>query len=249
MIKRDLHVHTTYCDGKDSPEEMVKAAIQKGMDSIGFSAHSYTFFDESYCMKKEKIEEYKKEISALKEKYQGKIKILCGIEQDAYSKEPTDGYDYVIGSVHYIKCGENYIPVDEDKETLMEAIDECYDGDPYSLVEEYYRTVKDVAKVTGATIIGHFDLISKFNADGSLFDEENPRYTKAWMEAADELLKANIPFEINTGAISRGYKTLPYPSEPIRKYIKEKGGAFILSGDAHSKDTLCYKFEEFEKLF
>ncbi len=247
MIKRDLHVHTTYCDGKHSPEEMVKAATQKGMETIGFSVHSYTFFDESYCIKKDKIEEYKEEISALKEKYRGEIEILLGVEQDFYSEEPTDGYDYVIGSVHYIKCGEVYIPVDEDKETLQTAAEKYYGGDIYSLIEEYYRTVKDVAKKTNATFIGHFDLISKFNEDGSLFDEKNPRYVIAWKNAADELLRANIPFEINTGAISRGYKTEPYPSTPIREYIKEKGGTFILSGDAHSKETLSHKFDEFYK--
>ena len=42
MILTDLHVHTNYCDGKNTPEEMVLAAIEKGMECIGFSVHSYT---------------------------------------------------------------------------------------------------------------------------------------------------------------------------------------------------------------
>lgn len=33
--KQNLHIHTTYVDGKDSPEEMVVEAIQKGFDIIG----------------------------------------------------------------------------------------------------------------------------------------------------------------------------------------------------------------------
>ena len=107
MILQDLHVHTTYCDGKNTPEDLVLAALNRGMKCIGFSGHSYTFFDESYCMSKQNTARYRAEIAALKEKYKGKIKILCGVEQDYYSEEPTVGYDYVIGSVHYIKRTEN----------------------------------------------------------------------------------------------------------------------------------------------
>ena len=109
----DYHIHTTYSDGKNTPEETVKAAIEKGMTEIGFSDHSYTFFDESYCLKRDKIAEYKSEIARLKEKYKSQIKILCGIEQDAFAECPAIGYDYSIGSAHYVRLGDEYVPVDE----------------------------------------------------------------------------------------------------------------------------------------
>ena len=86
----DYHTHTTYSDGKDTPEEMVLSAIEKGLNEMGFSDHSYTFFDESYCIKKDRIAEYKSEIARLKAKYSDKIKILCGIEQDFYSAESVE---------------------------------------------------------------------------------------------------------------------------------------------------------------
>ena len=53
MIRRDYHVHTTFCDGKNTAEEMVKAAIALGMDEIGFSSHAHQPFDFDYCMSKE----------------------------------------------------------------------------------------------------------------------------------------------------------------------------------------------------
>ena len=56
-------------------------------------------------------------------------------------------------------------------------------------------------------------------------------------------MRSGKVFEINTGAISRGYRTQPYPSADIRSYIKAKGGTFILSGDSHSADTLCFQFD------
>ncbi len=242
---KDLHVHTTFCDGKNTPEEVVLAAISKGLDTIGFSAHSYTFFDESYCMKKESIESYKSEISALKEKYSGKIEILCGVEQDFYSEMPTDEFDYIIGSVHYLKVGNDYFSIDDDAEILKASCEKYYGGDIYSLCEDYYRTVSRVFQKTNADIIGHFDLVTKFNEKKPLFDENNPRYISAYRAAIDELIKCNIPFEINTGAISRGYKSVPYPSQEILEYIKDKGGNVILSSDSHSKDTLCFEFEKY----
>ena len=41
MIKSNFHTHTYFCDGKDSPEEMVLSAIERGFTTLGFSIHSY----------------------------------------------------------------------------------------------------------------------------------------------------------------------------------------------------------------
>ena len=45
MRKVNLHTHTCFCDGKNTPEEMVISAIEKGMDVLGFSGHSSSSFD------------------------------------------------------------------------------------------------------------------------------------------------------------------------------------------------------------
>ena len=242
MITRDLHVHTTYSDGKSSPEQVVLSAIEKGLLTLGFSDHSYTPFDSGYTLKKEKISDYINEISYLKEKYRDKIEILCGVEQDYYSPPSPNGLDFIIGSVHYIKIGNEYILVDNTPAHLRAATEKYFGGDIYALIEEYYRLAGEVAEKTNADIIGHFDLITKFNEKENLFDQSHPRYIAAWQSAADRLLKANIPFEINTGAISRGYRTTPYPEKSIIEYIKQKGGRFVFSSDSHHADTLAFNF-------
>ena len=242
MILSDLHIHSNFSDGADSPEEIVLAAIGMNMETIGFSDHSYTEFDGSYCMKKENIEPYKKEILRLKEKYKDKIKILCGIEQDFYSVEPTDDYDYIIGSVHYIKSGDNYIPIDDSASCLINAANTYFGGDIYRLCEIYFDTVSKIRK---ADIIGHIDLVTKFNEPTPLFDEKNGRYVAAYKKALDALLKLNIPFEMNMGAISRGYRKTPYPSPDIIRYIKDKGGRIVLSSDAHQKEAIMLDFQKY----
>ena len=74
----NLHTHTTFCDGKNTPEEMVISAIQKGFYSLGFSAHAYAPYGLEYCMRDE--EGYIKEIARLKEKYKDKIEIYLGAD-------------------------------------------------------------------------------------------------------------------------------------------------------------------------
>lgn len=248
MITKDLHMHTCYCDGKNTPEEMVQSAIEKGLTTVGISGHSYTFFDESYCMQKADIPRYLAECRYLRAKYFDQIHVLCGVEQDYYSEYPTDDFDYVIGSVHYIKVEGEYIPVDESIEILRAAVQKHFDGDVYALCEAYFATVADVVNKTDCDIIGHFDLISKFIEKEPLFDTRHTRYVAAWQKAVDRLVPYGVPFEINTGAISRGYRTQPYPSAEMREYIREKGGRFVLSSDAHSKENIGYCFDEFEAL-
>ena len=67
--KQNLHVHSVYCDGKDTPEEMIAAAMAAGLDSLGFSIHSYMSCSKSGFLSLEKQAAYNAEIERLKAKY------------------------------------------------------------------------------------------------------------------------------------------------------------------------------------
>lgn len=238
MTASTYHTHTIFCDGKDTPEDMVLEAVRLGCPEIGFSGHSYISFDESWCMSKEGTAEYKRQIRALKKKYAGQIKILLGVEQDYYSEEPTDDYEYVIGSVHCVKKDGVYLPVDYTAEAQKEAVEEHYGGDFYSFAEDYYALVGDVYRRTKCDIIGHFDLITKFNEGNALFDTSHPRYVAAAERALEKLLKTPAVFELNTGAISRGYRTEPYPEKWIIDRLEAAGKKLLRNSDAHAKEWL-----------
>lgn len=244
----NFHTHTVFCDGADTAEDMVRAAIDAGMDEIGFSGHAYTPFDTSWCMTPETTERYIAEVRRLAEVYSGKIKVYCGIEADFYSVFDSSRFDYVIGSVHYVEKGGVHYPIDESAQMLKSAADKAWGGDIYALIEDYHALEARVAEVTGADIIGHFDLITKFNEKQPLFDEDNPRYIAAARNAADALINSGVPFEINTGAMSRGWRSVPYPSESLMRYIAERGGKFVISSDSHSRTTLNYGFDEARRI-
>lgn len=247
-IKFNYHTHSTYCDGKNTLREMVDAALEKGFNTIGFSGHSYTHFDEEVSMSVEDTGKYEAELDSLKAEYADRIKILAGIEQDYFSEMTTENYDYVIGSVHYTYKDGKYLSVDETPELFEMAVRDYYGNDVYGFIEDYYRLVADVVRKTDADIIGHFDLITKFNEGEKYFSENHPRYVAAVDKALDKLIPTGKLFEINTGAMSRGYKTAPYPAKDIIMKIAEAGGRFIISSDSHSADTIDAGFDEVIKL-
>ncbi len=246
MIRKDFHVHSTFSDGKHDPEEIVLEAIRLGMTDLGFSDHSWTSFDESWCMARDRIPEYCSTIRALQKKYEDRIRIHLGIEQDYYADLSAGDYDYVIGSVHYVRKDGVYLEVDESAEIFEKNVREHYGGDYVAFAADYYELVGNLARKTGADIIGHFDLITKFNEGDRLFSTAEARYIQAARRAADRLLAHGKIFEINTGAMCRGCRTAPYPSASLQEYIRSRGGTFILSSDSHDKGTLMYGFRELE---
>ncbi len=240
MFLSNLHTHTCFCDGKDTPREMIERALELGLAELGFSGHSYTPFDLSYCMTREKTRQYIEEVGALKKEYKGKIHVLLGIEQDYFSDEKTDPYEYVIGSVHYVKKGGVYLPVDKSEESFRQNVALYYGGDYYAFCEDYYSLVGDVFDRTRCDIVGHFDLVTKFNEGGKLFDENHERYQIAVDNALQKLFRTGVTFEINYGAIARGYRKTPYPDETILEKIRKNGSPVIVTSDCHDKDKLQY---------
>lgn len=247
-IKSNFHTHTTYCDGKNTPEEMIKSAIEKGFTHLGFSGHAYTSFDSSWCMSREKTRVYKNEILELKDKYKDKISIYLGLEMDYYSEENLADYDYIIGSVHYVEKNGVYYPVDESAETVLNAVKSAWNGDIYAFIEDYYKLVMDLPNRFDFDIVGHIDLVTKFNESEKMFKESCEQYKNSAYSAVDELIKHNKIFEINTGAITRGYRTNPYPSDILLTRIKERNGKVIINADAHSADGLDFAFDKAQEI-
>lgn len=240
MIKSDFHAHTVFCDGKNTAQEMVRAAYDKGLSAFGLSGHGYTPFDSSYCMSENDTDSYLYRLSQLKAEYKDKIEVFAGIEADLYSEYDRSRFDYIIGSVHYIKTNDVYIAVDNTPQILKEAANTHFGGDMLALCERYYE---EVSELENADIIGHFDLITKFRERETLFNADCRRYRLSALSALDTLLDRGAVFEVNTGAISRGYRTTPYPAPFILERIRERGGHVILTSDAHDTNGICAHFD------
>jgi histidinol-phosphatase (PHP family) len=247
MTLSNFHAHTTWCDGTETPEAMVKAAIGKGLEAFGLSGHAYMGFDTDWCMTRAGTAGFIAEMDRLKKTYGGQIALFTGVEQDYYSTEPTGGFDYVIGSVHYIKK-DGYTCSSTTARTSPGATSRSITR---GLLRIYDRLLPNAGRhraQDAADFIGHFDLVTKFNEGGRLFDEADPRYLGPALEALTAITGTHRLFEINTGAMYRVGRTAPYPSETLLKAIRERGGEIILSSDSHDGQSIGYKFDQAREL-
>lgn len=246
MIKSNCHTHTSFCDGKNTAEEMTLAAIEKGFVSLGFSGHSPMYFENDWAMTRDNLKNYINEIKRVKEKYKDKIDVLCGIELDAdYSDVNLSEFEYFIASVHQLHGKDKIFSLDLSPEELTECVDCLYGGDWYKMAEAYFNNLADFVISGDFDVVGHFDLITKFNGKTPLFDEENETYRYAAVKALNMILdsKPDILFEVNTGAMYRKGNPKPYPAEFLMKRIKERGGLITITSDSHCCESLDFAFE------
>lgn len=245
---QNLHTHTTYCDGIDTPEQMIKAALQKGFDSIGFSGHSYMFYSPSHSMSIDGTEQYKKEITLLKSKYKDKIDVFLGLEVDMYSDIELNGYEYLIGSCHYLKIGDEYVGFDRSADEVRNIINTYFNGDGLAFAKEYYKQFSNITDYGNFDIIGHFDLITKNIEIEKFFDINSEEYLSCAIECAKKLSNKIPFFEVNTGAISRGYRTSPYPTKKLLTELKKLGLKAVISSDCHDAKHIDCAFDDAKKL-
>lgn len=243
MIRQDLHTHSHYDDGHGSLLEVVEAAEQKGLVSIGLSGHTPMPFENDWTMTEEGYRQYLKEGPAVIEKMRGRIQVLMGIEYDALCHIDYSLFDYVIGSAHYVVKDGVPLSIDETLAISEQAV--AAFGDADAVAEAYFETVGSFADNEEIDIVGHFDLITKFNEQKYLFDTASPVYRAAARRAMERLVSAGKIFEINAGAMNRGYRTEPYPSVELLRQLHEMGGRITLSSDAHTPQSV---YEDFEKM-
>lgn len=242
-ILSTMHSHCNYCDGKNTTAEMAKAAYDLGFVSYGFSSHSHLPYKAGYDIKMEKEKIYRAEIAELKKQYEGKMEILLGLELDSDSVYPDFKYDYLISSVHQLHANDNWYAVDHSKAHF----DECLAafGGIENMLKEFYSVTVTAALRENIDIVGHIDLVGKFNENNEYFNPNDEWYLNLVCKTIDAILekRPDIVFEVNTGAISRGYRTTPYPDIPVLKYLAKKGARIMLNSDTHAADTLDFAYD------
>lgn len=248
MVQQNLHTHTVWDDGQNTPEEMAKAAIKAGLTSLGFSIHSYLDFAGEWTLAPEKLPAYCRAIQALKEAYQNQLAIYHGIEWDILSESNLPDYDYVIGSIHQVELGGELFCVDASPETTAAYLRNYPDITPDTAAEAYFAQYAALAQVKEVDIVGHFDLLTKFDELNDFYHADSPRFHAAAIGAMDALVSAGKILEINTGAISRGYRTTPYPSRTLLTQLRRMGGRITISSDSHSARTIAFGFDAAERL-
>ena len=266
--KVNFHTHSTFCDGKNTAEDMVIAAIEKGFDVLGFSSHCihplnpdfYKPFDDVWHIPASNVTAYTQEIRRLKEKYADKIQIFLGFEAD-YFTSPVYGTaipdkniysdlqpDYLIGAVHFVTTDKGFYTVDHHTEVIKENLIKLYSKpngeiDGRTAACDYFAAEREMLAKGNFDILAHPDLLRKRNGELKFFSEEESWYKEEIKATAKAVAKAGVITEINTGAIARGAMDDVYPSQYFLELLYENGVPICINSDAHTTDGLDCAFD------
>ena len=123
-IEIDLHLHSTFSDGYNTPQEIVERAITLGYKAIGIVDHVRRTTDW--------LDAFAREMGRLKQVYVNRIRLYSGIEAKVVNlKGDVDAFteffakvDLVLGAFHRIPKGQDkYFSPDEisrDKDKALE---------------------------------------------------------------------------------------------------------------------------------
>ncbi|MEG0310845.1 MAG: histidinol-phosphatase HisJ [Eubacterium sp.] len=259
MIKSNYHIHSTYCDGKNTLEEMTLAAMDAGLISIGFTGHMPLPYKNDWTMTEEKVKDYIAEVKMLKEKYKQDLDIYLGMEIDYFidekdisnfAKTVIPELDFFIGSIHTIGRMKNGIVADIDNtpEIFKSGIDDRYHGSTKEFVKAYYKALGEMVLTIHPDIIGHLDLIKKNNTDQAFFNEDEDWYREATLDCLNQIKESGSIIEVNTGGMIRYGARCLYPSYWIMNEIHRLNIPIMLNGDTHRVEGINYAYDESEIL-
>ena len=240
-----LHTHTVFCDGEDDVETMCRHAFEKGLVSIGFSAHAplgKTGLELDWHLKDERLGEYLDEVRAAQRRWKGKIPVYLGLELD-YIKGRRSALDmdireldldYIIGSVHYVVPPQGApFPVDYPFEEMEKNIQASLGGDGEAMMNAYWDAVLEMVNLGGFDIVGHLDLVKKSNGNDRWFDTDSKSYMQRVEEVVRAIAAAGLVVEVNTGGMNRGFLSEAYPSPSILRILRRYKVPVIITADAH----------------
>lgn len=237
----DNHMHTYFsADSETMPEQMIKSAVNFGMESICITDH----MDKDYYVDGIEwvydLKEYFKELIELQEKYKEQICIRIGMEcgmqvhlGDFYKEIIKDyPFDYIIGSVHNIGGKDPYYP-------------EFFEGrsDKAAYRDMFQETIKNLQNFDEFDALGHLDYVVRYGKN-----KEKEYFYRDYADEIDEILRFLIVngkgLEFNTAGWKYGL-SFAHPHPDILKRYKELGGEIIVLGsDAHKPEHVGYDFQK-----
>ena len=161
----DGHVHTTLCrHATGTMEQYVEKAIAGGLEGLVFLEHlecGINYFERTWLTEDDFVI-YRREAERLKEKYAGRIKVLCGIEVGYNPKEIERilsflgrcEWDRIGISYHFYEVDGRHINLFSRKQQNLEAIEAV---GPALILTGYYTGLIEAASRIDADVVCHLD--------------------------------------------------------------------------------------------
>lgn len=140
-------------------------------------------------------------------------------------------FDYVIGSVHFIREGA----VDMDDYSVWDSgrgVEEIW--------RRYFETIGEAARSGLFDVLAHPDLVKVWGAERPLPDGDLRRFYEL---ALDGIAESGIAVELSTAGLRKRVKEL-YPAPVFLEMCLEAGAPVALSSDAHRPEDIGADYEQ-----
>src|SRR3989338_4834958 len=235
----DYHMHTPLCGhAVGAPQEYAQHAVKLGLQEIGFSDHSplLCYEDPKIAMNMRQLPEYHRMIEDVRTQFKGKLNIKIAVEADFLSgyEEKTNAllqgypYDYVIGSVYFIRDWGFDNPDDQEK-WQSQKVDEVY--------RLYYELLRKSAGSRMFDIMGHVDMVKKFG------HRPSQDMTNEIEKTAKVFKETGVAVEINTAGLRKPVKEI-YPSLAALKIYCKAGVPLTFGSDAHDPQDVGRDYDK-----
>jgi len=235
----DYHMHTPLCGhAVGFPAEYAKKAIEVGLEEIGFSDHApfVHMVDPRVTMDISQLHEYYKMIENVREQFKNELRIKVAIEADFIPgyEDKTKAiledypYDYVIGSVHFIKDWGFDDPSQRNK---------WDESDVNQVYRDYFDLLRQAAQSGLYDIMAHVDLVKKFGnyPTENMLDEVK--------KCAAVFKETGVAVEINTSGWRKPCAEV-YPAFEHMKIYASSGIPLTFGSDAHDPQDVGKDFEK-----
>lgn len=227
-MKVNLHTHTARCmHAEGADEEYVLAAIDRGLQVLGFSDHTPHLYPEGYVstvrMTPEQLPEYAESIRSLQAKHADKVRIFLGSEVEYFPAMFTDtlgmlrdnGIEYMILGQHHIgnELGEPHCAKPTGDETVL---------------QRYCDQVIAGMETGLFTYLAHPDFLN-FAGDEKVYNKHMRRVCRVAREGG-------IPLEVNMLGLRQNRH---YPSDRFFRLVAEEGCSVVIGADAHKPEQVC----------
>ena len=231
---------------KDSLAEVVEAAVAQGFTHYGLSEHAPRFRQQDLLSDEldltpedlqRTFERYRLTAIELRDAYADRLEIFVGFETERLppgawrqrmSELRASGFDYIVGSVHDFEGRW----LDVSPEETRRAAEAAGGHEPLQLA--YFDAVADLVTALRPEVVGHLDLVRKFEPPGFAFSAKV-------MQRAEQLLAvirdAGGVLDVNCGGWRRGYGPV-YPLPEILQLARRMGLGVTLGDDSHSVATV-----------
>ncbi len=112
------------------------------------------------------------------------------------------------------------------------------------MLKHYFATIREMLRIDPPTILGHLDLVKKFNGRSRFFPQDAPWYLAEVEQTVEVLAKSGVLLEVNTAPLYRGLADEPYPSALILEICRRHDVQLILNSDAHAPEFLDGGYEQ-----